>query len=659
MPLEWLLLGLLLLVALWPLVRRPRSTLVWCLAVGLVSVAVGSASLWQVRLEKAAWSQRQLIEKIPRQGRPGGYVTSDTCQSCHPDQHASWHRSYHRTMTQVATPETVRGKFDRVTLGLREERYHLERRGNEFWVDMVDPDWKYVRLLKQHHYDTGRAPSPPPPEPNPPRATKRVGLLTGSHHMQAYWVPSQFGNEQFSLPFTYLFEEERWVPRNDVFLLPPDTPTLQQVWNVNCINCHTTAGQPRKDASTHVSDTRVAEYGISCEACHGPAEKHVQVNSNPRRRHRAHSQNVGDPTIVNPARLSHQKSSEVCSQCHAIRQTGNREDWMAHGFRYLPGGDNLETARPVPRKESVIQEFERAAARSETKSSWDGSYWADGMVRVSGREYNGLKESACFKRGTLSCLSCHSMHQSDPNDQLAVGMSGNQACLQCHQNFSRQLEQHTHHPANSSGSLCYNCHMPHTTYGLLKAIRSHWIDSPDVQASVKTGRPNACNLCHLDRSLAWTQKHLSNWYGSREMKLSIENEEVSAAVLWLLKGDAGQRALIAWHMGWLPAREASGTNWLAPYLAETLTDPYSVVRYIGQRSLKRLPGFGQFAYDYIAAPEDRARARRDALNKWQSEHASSVKAQPSVLIKEEGALQEQKIAALLRQRNHRRLELLE
>ena len=26
------------------------------------------------------------------------------------------------------------------------------------------------------------------------------------------------------------------------------------------------------------------------------------------------------------------------------------------------------------------------------------SFWADGMVRVSGREYNGLIESPCFKK---------------------------------------------------------------------------------------------------------------------------------------------------------------------------------------------------------------------------------------------------------------------
>jgi predicted CXXCH cytochrome family protein len=659
MSLEWLLLGSLLLAALWPLVRRPYSAFTALVLVALVSVAVCSASLWQSRIEKIALSKRQLLEKIPKQGRPGGYVTSDTCQSCHPDQHASWHRSYHRTMTQMATPQSVRGNFGNVTLELNGHKYQLERRGDEFWVDMVDPDWKYVRLLMRHHYETGKAPSPPPPEPNPPRTKKRVGLLTGSHHMQAYWVPSQFGNEQFGLPFTYLFEEERWVPRNDVFLLPPDTPELQQVWNVNCINCHSTAGQPRKDPLTRVSDSRVAEYGIACEACHGSGQEHVKVNADPRRRYAVHGKRAGDPTILNPARLTHRKSSEICSQCHAIRYNLQKDEWLTNGFRYLPGRGDLEKDRPVPRKENLARAQELPPERRENPAIWDGSYWSDGMVRVSGREYNGLIESACFKRGELSCLSCHSMHQSDPNDQLVAGMDGNQACLQCHAPIGQRLEQHTHHRTGSSGSLCYNCHMPHTSYGLLKAIRSHWIDSPRVQTSVTTGRPNACNLCHLDRSLGWTQKHLSDWYGAPMAKLSSDDESISAAVLWLLRGDAGQRALIAWHMGWEPAKEISGGDWLAPYLAETLTDSYSVVRYIGQRSLKRLEGFARFAYDYIGPLEARAQARLRVLEIWHSRALSPGRARASVLVDASGVMETNKMTALLRVRNNRRLELLE
>jgi predicted CXXCH cytochrome family protein len=141
---------------------------------------------------------------------------------------------------------------------------------------------------------------------------------------------------------------------------------------------------------------------------------------------------------------------------------------------------------------------------------------------MSGRDYNGLIESACFQSGTLSCLSCHSMHESDPVDQLNTAAEGNEACLQCHETYRDRIEQHTHHPEDSAGSTCYNCHMPHTVYGLLKSIRSHYIDSPDAVESSRVGRPNACNLCHLDRSHEWTANYLSEWYGYPPAELSAD-----------------------------------------------------------------------------------------------------------------------------------------
>ena len=85
--------------------------------------------------------------------------------------------------------------------------------------------------------------------------------------------------------------------------------------------------------------------------------------------------------------------------------------------------------------------------------------------------------------------------------------------------------------------------MSYTTYGLLKAIRSHQVGSPSVQASLETGRPNACNQCHLDQTLAWTAEYLQNWYDVPAPELEADERTVSAALLWTLQGDPGQRAL--------------------------------------------------------------------------------------------------------------------
>ncbi len=654
MTVEWLMVGSFLAGVLVLLGGQQRSIL-WRLSlIGLYLGSMGALGWRQSQVRQQEATRATLAEKVPQQGRPGGYVSSDNCKSCHPDQYASWHRSFHRTMTQLASPRSVRGEFDRVTLELGGESYFLEQRGDEFWVDMVDPDWRYVQQRKRATYREIRGAAPTPAEANPPRARKRITMLTGSHHMQAYWVASDSGNMQFSFPFTYLFEARRWVPRNDVFLFDPSVRFSHQVWNTGCLNCHATGGQPRQDVRTKVMQTRAAELGIACEACHGPADQHVRVNLDPARRYQWHRANQPDPTIFNAARLEHVKASEACGQCHAIRRNLRQGQWNLEGIGYRPGED-LEAKAPLVHYDGAGLD---APGHENKRALMEGSFWSDGQVRVSGREFNGLFASACFQRGQMSCLSCHSLHKyQDTDDQLAVRMEGNQACLQCHNSFAAALEQHTRHRAGSTGSLCYNCHMPHTTYGLLKAIRSHTITSPNVQSSLATGRPNACNLCHLDKSLGWTSDKLKDWYRQPAEELTDEQKTISAGASWILKGDAGQRALLAWHMGWVPAQQISGTGWMPRLLAELLVDPYSNVRYIAQRSLKRLPGYAQLSCDFIGPEAGRENARQRALEIWRgkltADGSQSVRSQPNEL------LEEAKVVGLLKERNDRHMELLE
>ena len=639
---EWLTVALLLAVVLAPLGRRLRSALSWTALVLCYGLALSAVAWWRGTLERKERSRAALAEKVPEQSRPGGYVSSASCKACHPGQYASWHRSFHRTMTQLPSTQSVRGNFENVTLEYAGEKYHLERRGEEFWVDMVDPDWKYVQTLKR---TDGQA-AADPAGPTAPRARKRITMLTGSHFMQVYWVASGQGNMQFNLPFTYVFHDQRWLPRNDVFLLDPSIQWIQQVWNIGCINCHSTAGQPRQDPRTKVISSRAAELGIACEACHGPAEEHIRVNLDPARRYALHGSSKPDPTIFNPGRQDHVRASEVCSQCHAIRHNLHKDQWNKEGISFWPG-EAIESKAPLVRYDGADLD---APGNEKKRALMEGCYWSDGQVRVSGRDFSGMAASGCYTRGKISCLSCHSLHQYQSNDdQLARGMEGNQACLQCHGDYAAKLEQHTRHRAGSSGSLCYNCHMPHTSYGLLKAIRSHTINSPGVKSSLDTGRPNACNLCHLDKSLGWTAAKLNEWHRQPVPLMSDEQTNTSAAALWLLKGDAGQRSLIAWHLGWEPAKSISGHAWMPRLLAETLVDPYSTVRYIAHRSLKTLPGFEHFAYDYIGPDGQRAQARERAIETWRGNNGSTN----GPLVPEDT------ISALLRQRNNRRMELLE
>jgi hypothetical protein len=156
--------------------------------------------------------------------------------------------------------------------------------------------------------------------------------------------------------------------------------------------------------------------------------------------------------------------------------------------------------------------------------------------------------------------------------------------------------------------------MPHQVYSLLTTHRSHRIQVPAVKDS-RQGKPHACNLCHLDRSLGWTRDQLARWPGGKHKareKLSAEEESVSAALLLLTRGDARTRAVVAGAFSQPAARAASGTDWYGPLLTRLLDhERYPVVRYLLHRGLRASHGEAAAGpYDYLAAPAVRAAQAR-------------------------------------------------
>ena len=140
------------------------ATVAFALAAEAVAVLIGGG-LFTVRHRPAEIE----VTNRPVQISEDGYVSSQTCQACHPQQYASWHQSFHRTMTQVPAAETVVSDFNGVDVNaVRGRPMHLERRADEFWATFDDPDSR--RASRQA-----------------PQIARQVVLMTGSHQQQQYW----------------------------------------------------------------------------------------------------------------------------------------------------------------------------------------------------------------------------------------------------------------------------------------------------------------------------------------------------------------------------------------------------------------------------------------------------------------------------------------
>ena len=140
---EWLLFIVALGLGFLLLAKRRRFG-AWPMAV-LTTLILGTlvfAKLYDAKTQQKSRTNSEFFSSVPRQGREDDYVSSTKCQSCHPSEYESWHRSFHRTMTQFAHSESVVGNFNNVTLELSGKTFHLEKQGDEFWAEMEDPEWE-------------------------------------------------------------------------------------------------------------------------------------------------------------------------------------------------------------------------------------------------------------------------------------------------------------------------------------------------------------------------------------------------------------------------------------------------------------------------------------------------------------------------------------
>ena len=507
-----------------------------------IAVAIGLALIALLGLEAQAVS-RDL--DTPRDLHRVDFVGSAACTRCHAEHAASFERTFHRTMTRDATRETVLAPFagETLTYGGFEARMTTE----------AGPEGaRFVVTLSRGEQVIDRA---------------VVDRTVGSHRDQQ--LLAREDDRWVRLPVAWDIEEARWMHMNEAFLTP-DPRGLDEdhvaladyarhvvTWNDNCVFCHNVGPRPGLDPSSGRFTTEVAELGVACEACHGPGGDHVRANTSPMRRYALHAGGLrdrSDPSIVSPARLSPERSADVCGRCHGQRITEDVSRFLTHGDPFVPGDDLALYSAPLF-VDTTLRGDEVFAAR----------FWDDGTARLTAYEFQGYTQSRCATEGGLTCTDCHGMHEGDPRGQIRPSMAGDAMCTRCHEALARDTErlEHVSIPPSLEGEharvACVDCHMPRVVYGLREAHRSHRIDSPRPGART-SDRLDACALCHLD--------------GGHQ-----PDRAVAAPIDDLFAGDPIQRVIVASALGRQDVAFTSRER--LSLLLETMRDD----RYPGVRSV--------------------------------------------------------------------------
>ncbi|MGC1415343.1 MAG: c-type cytochrome [Candidatus Acidiferrum sp.] len=243
-------------------------------------------------------------------------------------------------------------------------------------------------------------------------ADYRVDYVIGSGiHASGYLV--NLGGHLFQSPVAY------YARRKAYDLAPgyenqPD-PDFTRPVSEPCVLCHSGTALHVPGTLNQYRSPAFSAEGITCERCHGPAERHL---ADPR---------AG--TIINPAKLERAARDSICEQCHLFGVA-----------RVLNPGKEFSDFVPGQRLEDTFTIYRNAVPPGSS---------AGAFKVISHVEQLALSACARNSGGRLWCGTCH-----DPHDKPAEPIAYYRTkCLTCHtSNFPAP------HPDRESN--CVGCHMP-------------------------------------------------------------------------------------------------------------------------------------------------------------------------------------------------------
>ena len=406
------------------------------------------------------------------------YVGEKRCASCHQEQSRQWKGSHHDMAMQHANEETVLADFSDTSLTHDGVTSKFFKQGDKFIVNTIGPDGKLNDYIIK--YTFGVTPLQQYLVDFPGGRLQALDIAWDSR------TKEQGGQRWFRL------NPDEHIPAGDV--LHWTGPNLN--WNYMCAECHSTNLVKNYDSDNNRYNTTWSEVNVSCEACHGPGEKHVSWADGK------------DESVKNKG------LAKVFSERQGIHWNINAKSGLP--FRSKPRNTSveIETCAVCHSRRSQISENDRAGETYsdafQTALLSADLYHADGQIDEEVYVYGSFLQSKMHKAG-VTCSDCHNPHTAD------LRAPGEQVCYQCHKADVFASSSHHHHEKDSAGSSCIECHMPAKTYMEVDPRHDHGFRIPRPDLSVKLNTPNACNNCHSEKTALWAASKIESWYGKQPL----------------------------------------------------------------------------------------------------------------------------------------------
>lgn len=395
------------------------------------------------------------------------YAGSRSCRECHERFYDLWSPSHHGTAMQpienVVSHDGLIEPVSPIKVG-------------DHWFDVIIDSTTLSMIEKDAQ-----------------TSTKKINQYTakwvlGGRNIYYFLTPFEGGRLQ-TMPLAYDINRKEWysTPGSAVRHFVDNMVADEEIdwkhslytFNTTCHSCHVSQLEKNYDLATNTYHTTWKEPGINCETCHGPSEAHIQVCREAEKK----GEVPEDLKIISVKAYNPVQHNSACASCHAKGTPLTQA--------YVPG-------------EPFFQHFNLLTLENP-------DYYPDGRDLGENYTITSWFQSTCAANSDLNCVTCHTS-----SGRYRFKNKDNESCAACHQEQVNNFEEHSNHQATDSVT-CVSCHMPKTEFA--RMTRSDHSMRPPTPAATKVfGSPNACNLCHQDKTAEWANTYVTEWHGNYQDK---------------------------------------------------------------------------------------------------------------------------------------------